>query len=86
MQEPNLNQTYSSTADSIHNFFDWTEEGLVIPAYQREYTWEEDNVNQSYLITCCKECRNSLKNREIMRFRSKEPRSKFKLTVLSTCS
>ena len=39
MQEPNLNQAYSSTADSIHNLFDRAEEGLVIPAYQREYTW-----------------------------------------------
>lgn len=48
MQEPNLNQAYSSTADSIHNLFDRTEEGLVIPGYQREYTWEEDNVNQLF--------------------------------------
>lgn len=48
MQEPNLNKAYSSTAASIHNLFDRTEEGLVIPAYQREYTWEEDNVNQLF--------------------------------------
>ena len=48
MPELNLTQAYSSTAESIHNFFDRTEEGLVIPAYQREYTWEEDNVNQLF--------------------------------------
>ena len=48
MPELNLTRAYSSTADSIHNLFDRTEEGLVIPAYQREYTWEEDNVNQLF--------------------------------------
>ena len=48
MPELDLTQAYSSTAESILNFFDRTEEGLVIPAYQREYTWEEDNVNQLF--------------------------------------
>ena len=42
MPELNLNRAYSSTADSILNLFDRTEEGLVIPGYQREYTWEEE--------------------------------------------
>ena len=48
MPELNLSRAYSSTADSILNLFDRTEEGLVIPGYQREYTWEEDNVNQLF--------------------------------------
>ena len=48
MPELNLTQAYSSTAESIQNFFDRTEEGLVIPAFQREYTWEQDNVNQLF--------------------------------------
>ena len=48
MPTPNLSQEYISTAESIHNFFDRAEEGLVIPAYQREYTWEKDNINQLF--------------------------------------
>ena len=48
MPIPDLNQEYRSTAENIHNFFDRAEEGLVIPAYQREYTWEEDNLNQLF--------------------------------------
>ena len=48
MPDIDLHQTYKSTGDSIHNLFDKNEEGFYVPLYQREYTWEEDNINQFF--------------------------------------
>ena len=48
MSDIDLHQTYKSTGDSIHNLFDKNEEGFYVPLYQREYTWEEENINQFF--------------------------------------
>ena len=38
--------TYRSQGISIRNLFDTAGEGLVVPLYQREYTWEAENIDQ----------------------------------------
>ena len=43
-----LHDEYNSSGDSIHDLFDQIEEGFVVPRYQREYTWEEENINQLF--------------------------------------
>ena len=48
MPELDLHTAYNSSGDSIYNLFDKNEEGFVVPIYQREYTWEEDNINQLF--------------------------------------
>ena len=48
MTEINLHKEYSSDGESIHDLFDKAEEGFFVPLYQREYTWEEDNINQLF--------------------------------------
>ena len=46
MSDIDWNKTYVSIGESLHDLFDKREEGLFVPTYQREYTWEEENVNQ----------------------------------------
>ena len=48
MTEINLNKEFGSSGESIQDLFDSTEEGFFVPLYQREYTWEEDNINQLF--------------------------------------
>jgi len=48
MADINLHSAYESIGESVHDLFDRTEEGLYVPLYQREYTWEEDNINQLF--------------------------------------
>ena len=44
----NLSNSYNSTGESIFDLFDSSELGYFVPLYQREYTWEEDNINQLF--------------------------------------
>lgn len=48
MADIDLSKAYISLGDSLHDLFDRTEEGFFVPLYQREYTWEEDNINQLF--------------------------------------
>ena len=48
MTNLDLHNEYNSSGDSIHDFFDQIEEGFLVPLYQREYTWEEENINQLF--------------------------------------
>ena len=48
MSTLDLHNEYNSSGDSIHDLFDQIEEGFVVPLYQREYTWEEENINQLF--------------------------------------
>ena len=48
MADIDLHKAYNSLGDSIHDLFARTEEGFFVPLYQREYTWEEDNINQLF--------------------------------------
>ena len=48
MPSIDLHSEYNSDGQSIHDLFDRHEEGLFVPRYQREYTWEEENVNQLF--------------------------------------
>lgn len=48
MPDINLHNAYDSTGESIQDFFDSAEEGFFVPLYQREYTWEEDNITQLF--------------------------------------
>ena len=43
-----LHEEYNSSGDSIKNFFDASGEGFVVPLYQREYTWEAENIDQLF--------------------------------------
>ena len=43
-----LHDEYNSSGDSIKNFFDASGEGFVVPLYQREYTWEAENIDQLF--------------------------------------
>ena len=47
---PNLDihNEYNSSGESIYDLLGRTEEGFFVPLYQREYTWEEDNINQLF--------------------------------------
>ncbi len=48
MTNLDLHNEYNSSGESIHDFFDQIEEGFLVPLYQREYTWEEENINQLF--------------------------------------
>lgn len=48
MPNIDLHKAYNPIGESIHDLFDRTEEGFFVPLYQREYTWEEDNINQLF--------------------------------------
>ena len=48
MADIDLHKEYSSSGQSVQNLFSRTEEGFFVPLYQREYTWEEDNINQLF--------------------------------------
>ena len=48
MPEIDLHKEYDSSGESIQDLFDRTEEGFFVPLYQREYTWEEENINQLF--------------------------------------
>ena len=48
MTNIDLNKAYNSQGNSVHDLFDKLEEGFYVPYYQREYTWEEDNINQLF--------------------------------------
>ena len=48
MPDIDLHKEYNSAGRSVQDLFDSTEEGFFVPAYQREYTWEEDNINQLF--------------------------------------
>lgn len=48
MADIDLHQEYNSSGESVQDLFDRTEEGFYVPLYQREYTWEEDNINQLF--------------------------------------
>lgn len=43
-----FHKEYNPTGESVHDLFARTEEGFFVPLYQREYTWEEDNINQLF--------------------------------------
>ena len=44
----NINEAWESEGGSVHDFFDKPGEGFFVPLYQREYTWEEENINQLF--------------------------------------
>ena len=48
MADIDLNNAYNSFGESIHDLFDQIEEGFFVPLYQRDYTWEEENINQLF--------------------------------------
>ena len=48
MTDIDLHKEYNSSGECLQDLFDSTEEGLFVPRYQREYTWEEDNINQLF--------------------------------------
>ena len=48
MVDIDLHKEYNSFGESVQDLFDSTEEGFFVPLYQREYTWEEDNINQLF--------------------------------------
>jgi hypothetical protein len=48
MPDIDLHKAYDSIGESVHDLFDRTEEGFFVPLYQREYTWEEENINQLF--------------------------------------
>ena len=48
MTDIDLHKEYNSSGESIQDLFDSTEEGFFVPLYQREYTWEADNINQLF--------------------------------------
>lgn len=48
MADLKLGDAYKSTGESIEDLFSNVGEGFFVPPYQREYTWEEDNINQLF--------------------------------------
>jgi hypothetical protein len=48
LSDIDLHHSYNSTGQSIHDLFGRQEEGFFVPIYQREYTWEEDNINRLF--------------------------------------
>ena len=48
MTDIDLHKEYNSSGESIKDLFDSTEEGFFVPLYQREYTWQSDNINQLF--------------------------------------
>lgn len=56
-----FDKAYRSRGESVHDFFGRTEEGFFIPAYQREYTWEAENIRQLFddLVSGIRELSNN---------------------------
>ena len=48
MTDIDLHKEYNSSGESVQDLFDSTEEGFFVPLYQREYTWQADNINQLF--------------------------------------
>ncbi len=48
MADIDLHKAYNSTGVSVNGLFARREEGFCVPLYQREYTWEEENINQLF--------------------------------------
>ena len=48
MSHLDIHSEYNSSGESISDLFGRTEEGFFVPLYQREYTWEQDNINQLF--------------------------------------
>lgn len=48
MSRTNLEKAFDSRGQSIRDFFGSHEQGFLVPDYQREYTWEEENVTQLF--------------------------------------
>ena len=48
MSDIDLHNSYNSSGQSIHDLFGRQEEGFFVPIYQREYTWEEENINRLF--------------------------------------
>ena len=48
MADLDLHREYNSSGECLQDLFDSREEGFFVPLYQREYTWEEDNINQLF--------------------------------------
>ena len=48
MADIDLHKEYNSSGESIQELFGRVEEGFFVPLYQREYTWEEGNINQLF--------------------------------------
>ena len=61
MADIDLHKEYDSSGESVQDLFDRTEEGFFVPRYQREYTWEENNINQLFddLILGARELSNN---------------------------
>lgn len=48
MADIDLHKEYNPSGESVQDLFDRAEEGFFVPLYQREYTWEEENINQLF--------------------------------------
>lgn len=48
MSDINMDKAFHSMGESIHDLFDQIGEGFFVPLYQREYTWEEENIDQLF--------------------------------------
>ena len=48
MPDIDLHNSYNSSGLSVHDFFGRQEEGFFVPIYQRDYTWEEENINRLF--------------------------------------
>lgn len=48
MSNIDLHKEYNSNGESIQDLFGGVGEGFFVPLFQREYTWEEDNINQLF--------------------------------------
>ena len=48
MSDIKIRDSYESYVDNVRNLFDTPGEGFLVPLYQREYTWEEENINQLF--------------------------------------
>ena len=48
MVDINLSKEYRSTGESVEDLFGRREEGFFVPHFQRNYTWETDNINQLF--------------------------------------
>ena len=48
MAKIDLHKEYNSSGESVQEFFSSLDEGFVVPIHQREYTWEDENINQLF--------------------------------------
>ena len=48
MAELDIHKEYNPTGECVQDLFDSKEEGFYVPLYQREYTWEQDNIDQLF--------------------------------------